>query len=573
MRFQGGVPFTPLFLSKFLITSAFDGFFFDPYFFCLGTMLFKSQDPWPHSHRDVLEHYYQQYDKQIASGEFAPFVYPFGGYGSFVVIIYLLIPHQNRPWLKKCRFLVFAWLFGFAAYNIRYTRARGMAPALGMGLMHVWSVVWVAAILVWNDAQTEFQRVERTEGVFGSATPKEKGSSEHSEKSVANSTVSNGQIAPKEHLGPRDRHGEFAWQPYPLSPFIERVDWVGDIFCNFRGAGWNWRTSAVPPPPKHIQEQLYRNSASSPAHSFRVHSSQSTLYPTRRALLISNFKTVIFGYLVLDALKTFMMHDPYFWGQLDRPPPAYFPVWLTARPALVHVYRLALSMLTVKWALQAIFAFAPLLFAGLLGRARIGARAEPWIFPETWGPFTAVLDRGLAGWWSSWWHQTFRFAFEQPGLKIAAALGMQRKSVPAKMLQLLCAFGLSGALHASGTYTAAGDTKPLSNSMTFFLLQAVGVAAEVLITQSVRSTGVQRHVPTWLKRAFRFVYVHVWFYYTAHLLCNDFALSGIWLFESVPVSLFRSLGLGVEGEGWWCWGGQVVRWHTGSSFWKSGIAL
>jgi hypothetical protein len=540
-------------------------------------MLFKSSDPWPHTHRDVIEHYYQQYDKQIASGEFEPFVYPFGAYGALVVIAYLLIPHQNRPWLKKCRFLVFGWLFGSAAYSIAYIRARGMAPALGLGLIHAWSIVWVAAILVWNDAQTEFQRIERMEGAFGNTRVgmKDTGSlkNDQGDKSMANGTTPNGHLPAKEHLGPRDRHGEFAWQPYPLSPFIERLDWVCDIFCNFRGAGWNWRPSALPPPPKHIQEQLRRNSGSPPTHSYRVHASQSKIYATRRELLTANFKTLITGYLVLDALKTFMMHDPYFWGQLDRAPPAYFPAWLTASPVIVHVYRMALSMFAVKWALQTIFACAPLLFAGLLGRKRIGARAEPWIFPETWGPFTAVLDRGLAGWWSSWWHQTFRFAFEQPSLKIVAALGLQKTSVPAKMMQLLFAFGLSGALHACGTYTAAGDTRPLSNSLTFFLLQAVGVAAEVMITQVVNSTGVQRYAPTWLKRILTFLYVHVWFYYTAHLLCDDFTLGGVWLFEPIPVSLFRGLGLGVKGEGWWCWEGKVVRWHTDSRWWKSGIAL
>jgi hypothetical protein len=109
--------------------------------------------------------------------------------------------------------------------------------------------------------------------------------------------------------------------------------------------------------------------------------------------------------------------------------------------------------------------------------------------------------------------------------------------------------------------------------MTFFLLQAVGVAGEVLITQLVKSTGVPQYLPTWLKRTFTFVYVHVWFYYTAHLLCDDFTLGGVWLFEPIPVSLFRGLGLGVKGQGWWCWDGQVARWHTGNRWWKSGIAL
>ncbi len=526
-------------------------------------------DAWPHSHHDVIDHYYQQYDDQIASGEYEPFVYPYGAYGAFLVIIYLCIPHQNRPWLKKCRFLVWGVLVAFATYSITYQRARGMAPALGLGLVQFWSVVYVAALLVFNDAQTDFQRIERLEGVSGkchASHPSKEGGSR-------NQTDSNGHIPQKSTAGPRNRHGEFAWQPYPLTPFIERLDWVCDLFCNFRGAGWNWRLPTLPPPPKWVQEQLQRNSGDAPTHSYRVHAGQVITYPSRQALLVANFKTLVKGYLILDALKTIMMHDPYFWGSLSRPPPPYFPFTLFTQPWTIHIYRLFLSMLAVKYALQTLFSLAPLVFSGLLG-PYIGARSEPWIYPETWGSFTIVLDKGLAGWWSSWWHQTFRFAFEAPSLALISYLGLKRRSIPAKALQVFIAFGLSGILHASGTHTAAGPTRPLSNSLRFFLNQALGILIEVTLSALLRRTGIQNHVPRWLMRTWTFVYVHVWFYYTAHLLCDDFALGGVWLFEPIPISLFRGLGLGAsERDGWWCWGGQVVRWHTGKYWWQSGIAV
>jgi hypothetical protein len=523
-------------------------------------------DPWPHSHHDLIQHYHQQYDAAIASGEFDPFVYPYGAYGAFLVIGYLLIPHQKRPWLKKCRFLVWGVLVGFAGYSIRYQKARGMAPALGLGLVHAWSVVYLASILVCNDAQTEFQRIERTEGAFGS--------DRMAREKMDQDTDSNGHIPQKSRAGPRDRHGEFAWQPYPLSPLVERIDWVCDLFCNFRGAGWNWRTSALPPPPKWLQEQLHRNSGDVPKHSSRIHAGQVKTYPDRRSLLIANTKTLIKGYLILDALKTTMMHDPYFWGLLSRSPPQYFPFTLLTAPWMIHTYRLFLSMIAVKYALQTIFSLAPLVFSGLLG-PYIGARSEPWIYPETWGSFTIVLDKGLAGWWSSWWHQTFRFAFEAPSLRACEALNLDRRSVAAKAIQLLTAFGLSGLLHACGTYTAAGPTRPLSNSFAFFMLQALGIFLEVVLSSLLRKTGIQKRMPQWAMRAWTFVYVHVWFYHTAHLLCNDFALGGVWLFEPIPVSLFRGLGLGATAQdGWWCWGGGgIVRWHQGRQWWQSGVAV
>ncbi|KAH8724720.1 membrane bound O-acyl transferase family-domain-containing protein [Phaeosphaeriaceae sp. PMI808] len=539
-----------------------------------------NKDPRPRSHYDIVQHYYAQYDKQISTGEYQPFLYPWGLLGAVMVITYLLIPHQNQPWLKKCRYLAFAWIVAIASYSVRYTRAKGMAASLGIGLISAWSVVWICAILVCNDAQTDFQRIERLEGAF-------KGSESTNKKEMDN-TVQGSVISPREekgqfsmttgHAGPRDRHGSFAWQPYPLTPFIERLDWVCDIFCNFRGAGWDWRTSALPPPPKYIQEQLHRNSGGNePNTSCRVHNGQVKLYATQADLLRANTKTLLIGYLALDALKTIMMHDPYFWGLVNHPPPTYFPFsHLTSRPILTHATHLILSMLGVKHALQTTFALGPLFFCGLLGPSLLGARAEPWMYPETWAPYSVVLDKGLAGWWGSWWHQTFRFAFQEPSRKAIEVLGLDRKSALAKAGQLVTAFGLSGIVHASGSYTCAGQTRPFRGPIVFFLLQAAGIFAEVLGAQVLKGSSVKRRVPPYLKRAFTFLYVHVWFYYTAHLLCDDFSRGGIWLFEPIPVSLFRGIGFGAdERDGWWCWGnmGEVLRWHKGETWWTSGLAL
>ncbi|KAH9872885.1 hypothetical protein J1614_005279 [Plenodomus biglobosus] len=551
--------------------------------------MFTQSDPWPRSHHDLLELYYAQYDKQIASGEFQPFLYPWGTFGALVAIIYLLIPHQNRPWLRNCRYLVFAWVTGFAVYTILYTRAKLIAASFGIGLISAWSVAWVGAILVCNDAQTDFMRIERMEGAFGApkAMSKEKDFTSNTESDhpriLKHENGDTNNLISAGTAGPSNRHGQFAWQPYPISPFIERVDWVLDLFCNFRGAGWNWRTSALPPPPKWIQEQLHRNSGSNiPKHSNKSHSGQVKSYATRAELLAANTKTLIKGYLLLDALKTVMMWDPYFWGLTDRPPPPSFPNIITHHPRIAHIYRLTLSMVAVKTALQTVFSLGPLFFSGLLGPGRLGARAKPFMYPETWASFSVVLDRGLAGWWSSWWHQTFRFALEQPSRKIMALLATDSSressssssSIGAKMLQLGLAFGISGILHASGSLTISGPSSPWTGALAFFLWQAVAIFVEGAVAQAMQGVGVGRGWPRWAKRAFTFVYVHVWFYFTAHLLCDDFTRGGIWLFEPVPVSLLRGLGLGADKrDGWWCWGGQLLRWHSGDRWWNSGIAL
>jgi hypothetical protein len=298
------------------------------------------------------------------------------------------------------------------------------------------------------------------------------------------------------------------------------------------------------------------------------------MYPTRSALLTTNFKTFIIGYIILDLLKTTLMHDPYFWGYLTRSPPSYYP--FSSSPMGTHIMRLALSQFAIMAALRTLFTLGPLFFSGVLGPQLLGARAEPWMYPETWAPYTVVLDNGLAGWWGNWWHQTFRFAFQEPSRKALEVLGVDRKSVGAKAAQLAVAFALSGLVHASGSLTCAGVTKPLRGPLVFFLLQGLGIFVEGVVVQVLKPVGMQRRLPRWAMRAWTFAYVHVWFYYTAHLLCDDFAAGGIWLFEPIPVSVFRGLGFGADKrDGWWCWGGalRVLRWHRGDSWWTTGIAL
>ncbi|KAF1967039.1 hypothetical protein BU23DRAFT_543397 [Bimuria novae-zelandiae CBS 107.79] len=531
----------------------------------------------PHTHHDVTRHYYKQHERQIAAGEYRPLLYPWDTLGALVVVAYMLVSHQNRPWLRKARFLVFAFNLAYTVYLIRNVRAKGVASTLGVGLIAAWSTIYVLALLVCNDPQRDFMRIERLEGMFGSGSREDDGvhegvtSSSTTMRKEENGTA-NGVTEGREHLGPTQRHGEFAWQPYPETPFVERLDWVLDIFGNFRGTSWNWRTISTAPPPKSIQAQLLRNSSIQPTHTFCTHPSQTHVYPTRRALLIGNVKTLLAGYLILDIIKTLGSHDPYFWGYIDRPPAPYLPRLITESKVLTHSLRLLLCQFAIKWALESMFALAPLFFSGLLGPTLIGARAEAWMYPAAWGSYTLVLDKGLAGWWSGWWHQTFRFAFEQPSKRVIEALGWDKKAPLAKAVQLFTAFGLSGALHACGIVTCHGETYPLSGTMAFFLLQAAGLFVENVLCKGMRGSAVVKSMPGWVKRTLTFVYVHVWFYHTAHLLCDDFARGGVWLFEPCPVSLFRGLGFGAEGDGWLAIE-ALPTWYRGPTWYTTGITF
>lgn len=559
-----------------------------------------STDPWPRSHYDVIEHHYAHYDKQIASGEYQPYMFPQAVMGALVVIIYLLIPHHNRPWLRSCRYLVVAWAAGFAAYFICYTRAKSFSVGYGIGLVNVWGVFWTIALLLCNDAQADFMRIERIERISGTAgAPSTLTKGKRQEKEEEHSMDSMDSMDPKSTAtmtkqqaeqqdstttagtaGPASHHGQFAWQPYPLSPFVERLDWVLDLLANFRGAGWNWRTSALPPPPKWLQEQLRRNSADAaaavavPKYSHRIHAGQARGYTTRKELLAANAKMLLLSYLALDAIKTAMMWDPYFWGLVDRPPSPRLPAFLTQSAFLTKCWRLVLGMLGIKYSLQALFCVGALFFCGLCTPDSLGARAEPFMYPDSWGPFAAVLDGGLAGWWSNWWHQSFRCMLDQPGRKLLMAFGQHPNTLIGKMVQLGVAFGISGLMHAAGSYTIAGETNPIRATLAFFLWQAVGIFAEAVLTRLAQRAGLGNRFPTWLKRGLTFVYVHAWFYCLGPLVGDEAAKGGMWLVEPVPVSFFRGMGLSVDKrDRWLCESGPLLRWHSGKEWWNRGIAL
>ncbi|KAF2142938.1 uncharacterized protein K452DRAFT_286569 [Aplosporella prunicola CBS 121167] len=535
------------------------------------------------THNQVLDQLYAKYDGVIASGERVPFVYPWGAFGALLVLLYLLVPHHNSPFLRLLRYPVWALNAYISLYTIMHCRARNSAPAFGVGLISSWSILWTATIMIVHDAQNDFQRIERTEGAVSSSLKKmQNGGPKQMRGLRPVTTIKDIDYAAEQKrlgtkAGPTHRKGKFAWQHYPLHPFAERLDWVADVFCNFRGMGWNWRISGLAPPPEWVQKELAEESGAQISDKDTHLGADGThRYHTRRECLRAALKSFVVGYLTLDLLKVIVTLDPYFWGHIDSPAPTWLPAIVRSSPVLTTIWRLSISLAAVKTALVTIFSMGPLFFVGLLGTDWIGARGEPWMYPDTYGSFRMVLDKGLAGWWGGWWHQTFRFAFAAPSKRIIATLGMNPKSMPARTLQLIIAFTLSGCLHASGSYTMVGHTNPLTGPFSFFFSQAFGIMLQTFLTGILTKTGIFQKTPKLIRQIVNFFYVHVWFYYTGPLLCDDFARGGLWLFEPVPVSPLRALGFGDADSKWWCWGmregADWFRWHTGEHWWHSGLA-
>jgi hypothetical protein len=530
--------------------------------------------PFPTTHREQIEQLNKKYDDFITQGTYKPFGYPWGAYGAVVVIAYLLTSHQQSQKLRQARYIVWAVNAVHTVYAISRTRARGATCAYGVGIGMAWSLLWVTTILLVHDGQMEFKRIERasdTPDSHPNASSKKTLMRGPTDENFAysndiDSTTAihqrkhmNGLIEPKESSTSLEDDNKLIWQSFPAHSFWQRLDWVMDLMTTFRGATWNFRIPNLPDLPAEVQERM-----GSVQHNHQHHSgSEGSVNEKKTALVRASLRNLFIAYIMLDILKTISLHDPFFRGLVEAPAPAQFPWLLKSSPVLLRCYRLILTQLCIYWALFSIFQLAPLFFVGLLGSNLIGPRGEYWAYPSEWGSYWSVFERGLAGWWGQWWHQTFRFGFDASSKRIVTLCGMNPRSRLGKITRLFIAFSISGFLHASASHTSIGDTQPIRGPFLFFFLQPFGIIAEAAIAKGLTATGVSQRMPTSVCHVAKFVFVHVWFYHTAPLLVEDVAKGGQLLYEPVPISLLRGVGFGARDDSWYCWSGRWYMWYEG----------
>ncbi|MCJ1340772.1 hypothetical protein MMC09_006068 [Bachmanniomyces sp. S44760] len=555
----------------------------------------------PTDYHQVVEQHQRECDASIASGQYVPFVWPYRSFGLFIVFFYLLLPPSQSIILQRTRFIVFAINAYFSISAIRECRSSAVSVGYGIGLINAWSILWSSVLLVFNDARTDFKRIEKrtiverdqkeqsspspaAASIDGKSTALSNGSTDFQD---LHGRHANGSASSKDSpsKGTDSDQPEYVWQPLP-NHLLLRLDWVTDLVCNFRGTGWSHAVSSIPKPPPHVHSSL-TNSEQSPSAST---SSGVTRYSTHTSLYRTKIPTFIFGYMGLDILKSLLMSDPYFFLPLSpsfpRPslstsPPAYLKTYLpllASTPWALKLYRLTLTLSGTYTALQTIFVLGPLLLTTPPLRPILGLRSESWHYPDTYGSYaSSVFAKGLAGWWGGWWHQTFRLAFQSPTTHLIKHYPQtwNPKSTKSKLAALVIAFFCSGALHASGSFTMwPSATRPLRGPFTFFALQPLGIALQMTVSALLTKTRILEkcNVPSWVCKLGNFVYVHVWFYLSAAFLADDFAGGGIWLFEPVPVSFVR--GLGGQGWIWWDLRGMVRWWGgDGERWWRSGIAF
>lgn len=517
-------------------------------------------NPTPTSHYDVLRQFQERLNEGLVSGEYEPFVWPYRAFGPNLLILYLLLPPTKSKVVYYARYPLFALIIYLSVDTTLKCRSSMVTVGYGIGLLSAWAVLWVASLIIWNDARGEFRRIEEHEG-NDAKLPDEQaegvttGAEKMTDGNLKSQRVDGGA---KESSGSLQRHSKrsnsskvkiYVWQTLPPN-FHHRLDWVCDLVCNFRGVRWNYQISGLPTPPPHIQHSLEDPS---------IPSADARSQLTRTDLVRRDLPQFLLCLIALDVLKTITLHDPYFWG-LPPSTPSPFPY--------PRLFRIALSLASVYTSLLTIFLLSPLVFGIVLGPNILGQHAWPWLYPSFFGPAGQIYRKGLAGLWGQWWHQLFRYAFEQAGEFSGKVTGLEKKSQKGMLLRVAIAFACSGMLHACASYTTLGDTRPIYGSFSFFMLQPAGIIAQRAVSGWMKSVGIRARIPAWLRGTGNLVVVAIWCYVVGPMVADDFAATGIWLFEPLPISPIRAL----RGDGLWRGGGRWVRWYSADRWWRSGLA-
>lgn len=543
-------------------------------------------------HREFLK---SQFKADLASGTARPLLIPLDLFGTFLLpVIYLCIPHTRRPWLYRMRFAVLGAMVWLNWAMMTRASSTNMAAAYGTGLAGAWGTLWGATVLIWTRPQFEGERVERRmrEGAEGSGGMVGQNGHANGEvrKRHSNDVVSatpdtaNDQphtSAPDETVAGALASGyTYYWQSYPsASRLSTRLDWVLDHITSFRGPGWTTGITSIPAftrPSKPL--------SSSPVDLSSIPLITKTGYArhtTIRSFLLNRARRITLTYLLLDICTVLMLRDPYFILGSDFSPHP-LPPYLSILPTtILEVLRSLITLTAIISALYLLLALGQATqflishsHPHLLRAA--GARADLWQYPDVFGSFTTnVLDHGLAGFWGGWWHQTFRGAFVAPTEWAVrnGYLPRDKKHPATRFAGVAVAFVQSAMLHAGGSYTTVSRTARPWSPPVFFLASLGGVVVQAGWDAGV-GEGVRGRCPGWVRRGANAAFVLVWLHCTRGWFVDDLCRAGVWLYEPLPVSVVRAVGLGQPGDGAWRWYGDVMpKFWRGERWWEWGIAV
>ncbi|MCJ1253553.1 hypothetical protein MMC24_001365 [Lignoscripta atroalba] len=326
-----------------------------------------------------------------------------------------------------------------------------------------------------------------------------------------------------------------AWdEPYP-SPISDRISWVFALIVSIRLM--YWKTGD----PSHDRTQ-----------------------PPTRLTRLAYFRyasaTVISSYLIVDTAAFYNLHDPYFAHPnmaIDTPiphPARDTPTVLTLLRVLPPRLVRSASIGAHAYGLISLGGSFPTIFVIFLNK--LGLIPDVWS-PQNWpiffGPFSAVVNRGLRGLWGTWWHQTVRYLGSMPGRSLSHRLGFSPGSVMDYALRATSAFILSGVIHTGlvppePSFATLPTWKIKLHIAAFFWVQIPAFGIEMLMLRVARRTFPNASRIFWVKLVV-VGWVCGWLCLTIPVLAVALKELGYWRTYPLPLSLWQ----GLSGRGWWPW--------------------
>ena len=549
-----------------------------------------------------------RFDASLLSGQYRPFLYPWDSLSALVLFVALVfLPDLPRTARHVASLATFGLVLWMCLDVVRNARSMLFAGGYGIGLMCAWGSIIILSLLVMSNPRTDFIRLEKDQEESLSSTREKEASAVVSsieqwndQNDVVQTGISQRPVSKsldaKTCVGAKREQciasSRLSWQRLPVS-LIGRLDWTLDLLTSFRGCNWNFRapssTTMLAPRPSQGMKV-------STAFSFADERS-SRPKPTLTSIQLKALRNFVLLYLLTDFLKTIMMTDIYFaaLNPISAPSP-WLPAPLHVRlPALAgiisKVMRLSVSLAGLITTLSLDFSLCPLFFTAILPkllpalhRLTRTPMLEPDMYPAYWAsPIGALGSRtsALASIWSKCWHQMFRFGIYRPSEQIISYFNISPRSYVARLLVLFIGFALTGSIHAGAASTSfpanpSTPQRPFKGAFLFFILQPFGILFQTFINTNILHT---KSWPPVLLGAYNTTFLLLWSYNIGPLLVDDFAKCGIWMYEPVPISVFRPLLLGQYGERslrWVFWGQDKqawIGWWRGDTIWNTGLAV
>jgi hypothetical protein len=179
----------------------------------------------------------------------------------------------------------------------------------------------------------------------------------------------------------------YSQEAYPES-FMTRFWWVTKLCVSMRYVGWSTGD--------HTKLGVVSRAGS------------------RGYWLLKKCLSAALCFLIIDATNCYMLYDPYFLGRnsIDSPFPAHFTTFLdfggvsSIPPRLPRIVIFELQQYAIFSLLGTLIAIICVFLGG------IGLLDDFWGGTHNWPPLMGsplvVLERGLRGFWGTFWHQIFR---------------------------------------------------------------------------------------------------------------------------------------------------------------------